>query len=155
RRTVWSLAVGPEGEVAVGTEDGTLSVRSQAGVERPTRRAHAGAVVACAYSPDGKTLVTSGNDERVRFWRAADGRAGQVFEHPGNQLMGIAFTRDGTMRATGSATTLKLWELSQPEGEPLKAKEVRSIATRAGALTAFSADGKSVVTGGHYTQAGT
>ena len=42
--------------------------------ERRTLRGHEGAVYHAEFSPDGRTLVSCGQDGTVRFWEVATGR---------------------------------------------------------------------------------
>ncbi len=60
---------------------------------------HSGYVLCVRYSPDGKTLATSGEDGIVRFWNAETGEAGKQLPKAGYPVMGIAFSPDGSLLA--------------------------------------------------------
>lgn len=60
---------------------------------------HAGYVLCVRYSPDGKTIATSGEDGVVRFWNAETGEAGAKWPPAEYPVMGIAFSPDGTLLA--------------------------------------------------------
>ena len=114
---------------------------------------HDGPVDAAAFSPDGKTILTGGDDCAARLWDVASGRAiGQPLFHQGT-VFAVAYRPDGKAIVTGSAdTTARLWDpaTGKPMGSPMMhGGEVRAVA--------FSPDGKTVVTGGmdHAARSGT
>lgn len=99
--------------------------------------AHRGAVLAMAFSADGKTLVTSGRDNIVKVWdRQTIPEASMV---GGGAL---TFTPDGETLVTGTAATVKLWD-------PFTTREKETRRFGKGAIRIpLSADGGLVVTQG-------
>ena len=103
---------------------------------------------AVAFSADGKTLVTAGEDGIVRTWSAADGSGVENFKGHTGAVKAVAFVAGAAISA-GSDGKVIAWD-TQPEW-----KLVRSIgsATAASPLSgrvntlAFSPDGKTLVTG--------
>jgi hypothetical protein len=101
-------------------------------------------VTAVAFSSDGKTLATSGDDHAVRLWDVTSHR------QLGTPLIGhtdvvdsVAFSPDGKTLATGSADhTARLWDVAthQQIGVPLSGH------TDAVDAVAFSPDGKTLAT---------
>ncbi len=73
---------------------------------------HKGAVADGAFSPDGKTVATSGYDRTVRFWDAATGRAHEevLYGHT-SRVSHVAFSPRGTYLASEAYdTTGIIWD---------------------------------------------
>jgi tetratricopeptide (TPR) repeat protein len=111
--------------------------------------AHQGYVLAVAFSPDGKAVLTGTGvtDNAARLWDAATGRPlGPPLAHQG-AVLAVAFSPDGktVLTATGGAgadNAARLWDAAtgRPLGPPLAHQgEVFAVA--------FSPDGKAVLTG--------
>jgi WD40 repeat protein len=101
-----------------------------------------GEVHAAAFSPDGKTIVTAGEDEAARLWDATTGQPiGQPFWHE-KAILALTFSPDSKMVLTGSADgKAQLWDAAtgQPIGQPFRHESpVRGVA--------FSPDGKVALT---------
>jgi WD40 repeat protein len=59
---------------------------------------HEGGVIAAAFSPDGKTILAGGLEDKglsLRFWETASGKELARFHVDGAELSGLAFTLDG------------------------------------------------------------
>ena len=67
----------------------------------------AGAVVAVAFSPDGKTLAAVGND-RLCLWTVSTHELRFAVRGHGGRVGAVAFSPDGKMVAVG-ALDLKVW----------------------------------------------
>jgi WD40 repeat protein len=136
---------GKQLEIADSGAVGTWNLASQAGITtRPfASPAHGDAV---AFSPDGKTVATGGDDGNVRLWDAATQQEiGSPMSSDANAVVAVAFSPGGTLVAAGSTDgNVQLWDTAtqQEAGSAMAAG-----AAAVGAL-AFSPDGKLLATGG-------
>ncbi len=64
-----------------------------------------------AFSPDGKTAVTGGDDGDVRLWDATTGRQVGSSLQARSALTVLAFSRDGRTLLTGCDDGAILWDL--------------------------------------------
>lgn len=65
-----------------------------------------------AFSPDGKTLATIGNDRNVYLWNCATGRMISMLKKHGSFIHALSFSPDGTMLATQAVGSKRvfIWE---------------------------------------------
>jgi len=73
--------------------------------------------VLAAFSPDGRTIITSATDNTVRLWKAKDGtptfpQAQMILKGHVGLVNHAAFSSDGRLIITGSAdNTARVWEI--------------------------------------------
>lgn len=104
--------------------------------------AHDGAVVAVAYSPDGKILLTAGGASGAKLWDAETGLAVSRPLKLGGILSAAAFSKDGSKLVLGdSEGDVRIFEVATQKtvGRPIEQrKEITSVS--------FSEDGQKVLT---------
>ncbi|WP_405092925.1 caspase family protein [Micromonospora sp. NBC_01392] len=102
-----------------------------------------------AYTPDGRTLVSSGHDRRIRLWDVTEPRrpvARGVIER--EQSTVVAVRPVGHLLAGASADTFGLWDIADPaHPQPVAMLGTRASPTYA---AAFAPDGRTLATGGAH-----
>ncbi|MFQ3633017.1 helix-turn-helix domain-containing protein [Roseiflexus sp.] len=75
--------------------------------------AQTGRVYCVAYAPDGRTVLTGGQDTTIRAWDVATGSEVRQFTGHTSNLHTLAFSPDGRLIASGSDDgTVRIWEAS-------------------------------------------
>jgi WD40 repeat protein len=116
-RSTAALALSPDGEIvtALGGAKGEvvrlLSVSR--GTELRRLRGHQDIVWLVVFSPDGRTLVTTGLDGTIRLWETATGKERlRLAGHEGN-IVTVAQTADSrTLISVSGDTTALVWDLT-------------------------------------------
>jgi len=104
---------------------------------------HSQGILAVAYSPDGKQILTGSADNTAILWDVQTGAQLRTFKGHTAIISGVAFSPDGKQILTGSADkTARLWDVQT-------GTEIRQFKGHTEAITAvsFSSDGKRVLTG--------
>jgi WD40 repeat protein/serine/threonine protein kinase/tetratricopeptide (TPR) repeat protein len=99
-------------------------------------------ILAVAFSPDGKLMLTGGRNKNAWLWDATSGKPiGQPLVNEG-YVTAVAFSPDGKLALTGNwGHTVRLWEVSTGKavGQPFRHPTGVQAA-------AFSPDGKTILT---------
>ncbi|MHC5540720.1 WD40 repeat domain-containing protein, partial [Singulisphaera rosea] len=103
-----------------------------------------------AFSPDGRQLVTAGQDGKARTWESATGRPLKVFPAHTDACSSVAFRPDGKeILSAGMDNTLRLWDVEDatPSRILFEAPKNPAFSTFA---AAYSLDGRRVVSAGRF-----
>lgn len=106
---------------------------------------HTGAVAGIAITPDGKTLVSIGNDNSVRLWDVAAGKLLKSLEGHTSWIGNVVVTPDSAKAITaGGDGVIRVWDLKA-------GKQADSLEGHAGSIRglAISTDGHWLVSGGN------
>jgi uncharacterized caspase-like protein len=138
--TVTAIAFSPDGQhIASGSEDGAVRLWDLHGNSIGQLQlwdfnqdvmgqlpvvGHEGAVRAVAFSPDGRRIVSGGEDCTIRLWELYGQPIGTPFTEHESWVMSVAFSPDGTRIVSGSRDhTVRLWDLDgQTIGQPIRCK---------------------------------
>ncbi len=106
-----------------------------------TLEGHSDSVNGCAFSPDGKQIVSASDDRTLKVWEAESGEMLRTLEGHSASVNGCAFSPDGKQIVSASEDcSLKIWDTQS--GEILRTLEGHSDSVNG---CAFSPDGKQIV----------
>jgi WD40 repeat protein len=110
---------------------------------------HPRAVHGVTWGPDGKTVVTSCQDGKVRFWDAETGRPkGAPLEHPKGVLSAAYQPRGDRLATCCSDGQIRVWGPGRQEPHVTFHFQDDNIEDFVRPQFAFSPDGKTILTGG-------
>ncbi len=76
-----------------------------------TLKGHKNDVNACAFSPDGRLILSASKDHTLRVWNAANGKCLQVLKGHTGYINACRFSPNGRLIISGSDDkTLRLWD---------------------------------------------
>jgi WD40 repeat protein len=144
----YSIAFAPDGAtLAVVAQNSLLLLRTTTGEQLFSVRLEM-ALQKVAFFPDGRRLVTGGQDQMLRVWDAATGRMLKaVRAHPGSFVFTVVVSPDGQWIASGGNDSVgdrkaaRLWN-----AETLQEHKVLAGHTNAVRGIAFAPDSQTLVT---------
>jgi WD40 repeat protein len=119
-----------------------LATQTPIRLSLPHTPGHLNSLSACAFSPDGRFVLTASMDNTARLWDAASGAELRHFQGHENPVISCAFSPDGRRILTASwDQTARLWDAAS--GAELRRFQGHENLVSA---CAFSCDGRYILT---------
>jgi WD40 repeat protein len=115
-RGVADVAFDPKGRrLATATYGGALLWYARIADQKPQALKWAGAHMAVLWSPDGRFLISSMQENALHGWRVADGKDMRMGGYPA-KVKSLAFLHGGLMLATSGAPGVVVWPFAGSNG---------------------------------------
>lgn len=99
--------------IAVGMPQGWLHIFDRNHVEITRWKADAVAIASVSWSPDGKYLATSGDEESIRLWEVETWSLAQELGHfASGGAYSLAWNTDGSLLLGSGFDTFQAWDLN-------------------------------------------
>jgi WD40 repeat protein len=120
-RSIADLAFDPKGRrIAAATYGGVALWYARIAEQKPAMLKWAGSHIALAWSPDGRFLMSSMQENQLHGWRVGDEKNMRMGGYPG-KVKTLAFLSRGQLMATSGADGVVVWPFSGATGPMGKA----------------------------------
>ncbi len=115
-RSVADVAFDPKGRrLAAATYGGAMLWYARIAEQKPHALKWAGAHLAVLWSPDGRFIISSMQENALHGWRVADGKDMRMGGYPA-KVKSLAFLHSGLALATSGAPGAVIWPFSGSNG---------------------------------------
>ena len=115
-RSVADVAFDPKGRrIATATYGGAALWYARIAEQKPVLLKWAGSHLACAWSPDGKFLISAMQDNQLHGWRVADEKNMRMGGYPA-KVRSLVFLSKGQLLATSGASGAVVWPFGGATG---------------------------------------
>jgi WD40 repeat protein len=115
-KTVSGLAFEPKGRrLASATYGGAYLWYARIADQKPAILKWAGSHIAVEFSPDGKFLISSMQENQLHGWRLSDGKDMRMGGYP-SKIKSVAFFDKGALLATAGASGAVIWPFAGANG---------------------------------------
>jgi WD40 repeat protein/class 3 adenylate cyclase len=144
-----NFAVSPDSRtVALATGTGVSFLNLSTGKATVGVGSDPGGIDEIAFAPDGKTLVTSGEDGKTLLWDVATRTVRDTFAGHAGPIHGQAISADGSTLFTGSFDTNVLgWDLTGSRGFPPSFQAIETDPAVQAWTLAISPDNRTIAVG--------
>ena len=116
-KTVSGLAFEPNGRrLASATYGGAYLWYARIADQKPAILKWAGSHIAVEFSPDGKFLISSMQENQLHGWRLSDGKDMRMGGYP-SKIKSVAFFDKGALLATAGASGAVIWPFAGANGQ--------------------------------------
>ena len=141
---VRAVAFTSDRTLAIGLGDGSVRLWSLDPSPPSRELRHGSEVWAVAFSPDGSTLASGGDDHAVRLWDIADGTERKTLVGHQALVMSVAYTPDGLSLVTGGFDgAVRMWDVAAGSSRALSPAHTAPVTA-----VAVSPDGRIVASRG-------
>jgi WD40 repeat protein len=146
RGSIFATALSPDGKLLAGAFGREIRLLEMPGCkERLRLKGHRYEIRCLAFFPDGKTLISGGDDNTLRLWEVETGKERSWLDKQKNYVCTVAVSPDGNTVASGHHWNcfIQLWDVKSGAERELHEGHRGSVHH-----AAFLADGDSVVSQG-------
>lgn len=145
---VRSIAFSPDGQtLASGGDDCQIKLWDvETGQLIHTLDGHTEWVRSLAFHPNGQRLISGSQDRTVKLWDTTTYQCLQTLEGHQSRVWSVAVSDSGILASGDDSQEVKVWDVSQSD-RPQLIRTIKGYTTGVRSI-AFSADGKSLISGG-------